>query len=167
MPLVTRALKGGLISHEEQDANLLLLKDLADTAQEAADQAVADLAGKASLTADNVLDGIQAFGKAVFQKTAGELAAANIDVSAGSHFKKTVAGGINFAVTGVPVAGKVASFILDLTNGGAFAVTWWANIKWAGGTAPTLTAAGRDVLGFYTVDGGATWTGMVLAKDAK
>lgn len=40
-------------------------------------------------------------------------------------------------------------------------------MKWAGGTAPTLTASGRDALGFYTYDGGTTWTGLVLGKDIK
>jgi hypothetical protein len=30
-----------------------------------------------------------------------------------------------------------------------------------------LTSAGRDVLGFFTHDGGTTWSGLVLAKDVK
>jgi len=46
-------------------------------------------------------------------------------------------------------------------------VTWWAGVKWAGGTAPTLTAAGVDILGFYTRDGGATWRGTMMSKDSK
>jgi hypothetical protein len=40
-------------------------------------------------------------------------------------------------------------------------------MKWAAGTAPTLTASGRDVLGFFTYDGGTTWSGLVLGKDIK
>ena len=67
----------------------------------------------------------------------------------------------------IPTTGVSQSLILDLTNGGAAAITWWSGVKWVAGTAPTLTAAGRDVLGFFTHDGGTTWTGLVLGKDVK
>ena len=93
--------------------------------------------------------------------------AANIDLSAGAVFSKTISGVTTFTVSSVPAAGNTASFILELTNGGSAAVSWWAGMKWAGGTAPTLTAAGIDILGFYTRDGGTTWRGVVLAKDSK
>lgn len=149
MPLVTRTGKGSMLTHEELDGNFQHLNQT-----------------KADLTNDNVLQGLQTFAKGIFQKTM-DLAAGAIDVAAASHFNKVVAANTSFTLSNVPAAGTIASFILDLTNGGAFTVTWWNNIKWAGGTAPTLTAAGRDVLGFYTNDGGATWTGMLLAKDVK
>jgi len=88
-----------------------------------------------------------------------------IDVSTGGYFAKTISGSTTFTVANVPSSGNGISFILDLTNGGSAAITWWSGVKWANGTAPTLTAAGRDVLGFYTYDGGTTWTGLVLAKN--
>jgi hypothetical protein len=66
--------------------------------------------------------------------------------------------------SGIPATGNVASLVLDLTNGGSAAVTWWSGVEWASGTAPTLTASGRDVLGFFTHDGGTTWNGFVLGK---
>jgi hypothetical protein len=94
-------------------------------------------------------------------------AGTQINVAAGNLFTKTVAGATTFTVTGVPAAGTVACFLLDLTNGGSAAITWWAGCKWPGGVAPLLTPAGRDLLGFVTHDGGATWTGTRLAKDAK
>lgn len=94
-------------------------------------------------------------------------AGSQINVAGGNLFTKTVTGATNFSVTNVPAAGTVACFLLDLTNGGSAAVTWWAGCKWSGGVAPLLTAAGRDLLGFVTHDGGATWTGTRLAKDAK
>ena len=95
------------------------------------------------------------------------LPANNIDLASGNFFTKTVSGATTFTVSNVPAAGTTASFILDLTNGGSGTITWWSGVKWAGGTAPTLTASGRDVLGFYTHDGGTTWTGLVLGKDLK
>lgn len=91
----------------------------------------------------------------------------NIDMSAGNLFTKTISGATSLTVSNVPASGTLASFILDLTNGGSAAITWWSGVKWAGGTAPTLTAAGRDVLGFYTHDGGTAWTGLLLGKDVK
>ncbi len=95
------------------------------------------------------------------------LANGAIDTALGSFFTRTVAANTTFSVTNVPSAGSTRSLILELTNAGAFTITWWANIKWAGGTAPTLTSAGRDILGFYTHDAGTTWNGLVLAKDIK
>lgn len=87
-----------------------------------------------------------------------------IDLNAATVFSKTISGATTFTVSNTPASGTLASFILDLTNGGSGAVTWWAGMKWAGGTAPTLTAAGRDVLGFYTWDGGTNWNGLLLGK---
>lgn len=79
-------------------------------------------------------------------------------------FTKTITGPTTLSVSAVPASPVVASFILELTNGGSD-VTFWPGIKWPGGAAPTLTASGRDVLGFYTHDGGASWVGLVLGKD--
>ncbi len=95
-----------------------------------------------------------------------------IDLSLGSVFTKPITAATTLTVSNIPASGIVASFILELTNGGAFTTTWWKgktneDIKWAGGTAPTLTASGVDILGFYTHDGGVTWRGLVLAKDSK
>jgi hypothetical protein len=90
-----------------------------------------------------------------------------IDLATANYFTKTISGATTLTVSNVPATGTAASFILDLTNGGSATVTWWTGVKWAGGTAPTLTAAGVDILGFYTHDGGTTWRGLVLAKDSK
>ena len=95
------------------------------------------------------------------------LAANNIDVRSGNYFSKTISGITTLTVSNVPATGGAATFVLDLTNGGSAAITWWSGVKWVGGTPPTLTAAGRDVLGFFTYDGGTIWTGLVLGKDVK
>lgn len=50
-----------------------------------------------------------------------------------------------------------------VTNGGQGTLTWGTMVEWAGGSAPTLTAAGEDWLRFYTLDDGATWIGHVIA----
>jgi hypothetical protein len=94
------------------------------------------------------------------------MSANNIDLATGNIFTKTITAATTLTISNTPAAGTVATFILDLTNGGAFAITWWS-VKWASATAPTLTAAGRDSLAFYTHDGGTTWTGLLLGKDLK
>jgi hypothetical protein len=95
------------------------------------------------------------------------VAASAIDLSLGNYFTKTISGTTTFTVSNVASSGTVNSFILDLTNGGSATVNWFSGVKWAGGTAPTLTASGRDVLGFFTQDAGTTWNAFVLGKDVK
>jgi hypothetical protein len=101
------------------------------------------------------------------RETKVAIAASNIDLSLGNYFSKTISGTTTFTVSNTPATGTAISFILDLTNGGSATVNWWSNVKWAGGTPPTLTASGRDVLGFFTYDNGTTWTGLLLGLDVK
>jgi len=99
------------------------------------------------------------------QETRTAMSAANLDLNTGAVFTKTISGATTLTVSNVPATGTVGSFILELTNGGSATITWWSGIKWASGAgAPALTAAGIDILGFYTFDGGATWRGLVLGK---
>ena len=95
------------------------------------------------------------------------VAASDIDLSKGNYFTRTITTTTTLTVSNVPSSGSVASIILDLTNGGAGTITWWSGTKWVGGTAPTLTTSGRDVLGFFTHDGGTTWSGFLIGKDVK
>lgn len=93
------------------------------------------------------------------------VAAAEIDLNAANYFTKTVTGDITFTLANVPASGVIANFILQLTNGGAHTVTWWANIRWPEGVPPVLTASGTDVLGFFTSDAGANWYSFLIGED--
>ena len=67
-------------------------------------------------------------------------------------------------ISNPPASGSGGSFTLIFTaDGTARAVTWPAAIKWAGGTAPTLTStSGKvDSFAFFTSDGGTNWQGYV------
>jgi hypothetical protein len=99
-----------------------------------------------------------------YLETRNAISASAIDLTAGNYFSKTISGATTFTISNTPSSGTVASFILDLTNGGSSTVTWWTGVKWASGIPPTLTTSGRDVLGFFTYDGGTTWSGFVLGK---
>lgn len=92
--------------------------------------------------------------------------ASAVDCSVGNFFTKTASGALTWTFTSVP-ASRAFSFLLELTNGGTGTQTWPTSVKWPGGTAPTLTTSGVDVLGFITYDSGTTWRGVQLMKDSK
>ena len=100
------------------------------------------------------------------RETRVAVAASNIDLATGNYFTKTISGATTFTVSNVPSSGTVGAFILELTNPGT-AVTWWSGVKWVGGTQPTWTGTGVDVLAFYTHDGGTTWRAFAVGKDSK
>lgn len=128
--------------------------------------AVAELdAEKANLTA-NTFTGVQTFGKSL-RETKSVVTASDLDLSLGNYFTHTVSGATTLTISNTPAAGTVVSCIIELTNGGSATVNWFAGMKWAGGVAPVLTAAGVDVISFYSHDGGATWRGAMVAKDSK
>jgi hypothetical protein len=91
----------------------------------------------------------------------------NLNLSTGNVFTRTISAPTTFIVSNVAPLGQVNSFILELTNAGSQVITWWAGVKWAGGTAPVLTVSGVDILGFYSHDGGTTWRGVLMSKDSK
>lgn len=95
------------------------------------------------------------------------MTANDINMSRGKVFTKTITGISTLTFSGANPSPFVSSFILKLTNGGAFAITWPTGIKWAGGLAPVLSAAGVDELMFYTEDGGVTYSGYFAKKDSK
>jgi len=94
--------------------------------------------------------------------------ARTIDLTLGNVVTCTVsASTVTFTFSNPPASGNAGSFTLILTNGGSQTVNWPASVKWAGGTVPTLTAAGVDLLSFLTTDGGTTWYGFVSGLDVK
>jgi len=91
----------------------------------------------------------------------------DINLTLGNFVSATVAGATTWTFSN-PIAGSaVTGFILELTNGGSAALTWPASVKWPGGTVPTFTAAGIDVLTFFTDDGGTTYRGVLSMLDSK
>ena len=96
------------------------------------------------------------------KETKVAMGANNIDLSAGNYFTYTLSGAQTLTVSNVASSGSVSAFVLEVTNGGSAALTFFSGVTWAAATAPTLTAAGVDTLAFFTSDGGTTWRGFVL-----
>jgi hypothetical protein len=92
----------------------------------------------------------------------------DFDIALGNVHTATVDTSENtFTFSNPSATGKSCSFTLILTNGGSQTVNWPAAVDWAGGTAPTLTTAGIDILTFMTIDAGTIWYGFLAGADMK
>jgi hypothetical protein len=89
------------------------------------------------------------------------------DCAVANYFTATVDQASTFTFSNPPATGDAGGFRLVLTNGGAYAITFPAAVDWDGGTAPTLTAAGVDIIDFTTSDAGTIWYGTVVGSDMK
>jgi hypothetical protein len=78
----------------------------------------------------------------------------------------TLGGNRTLAVTG-DVVGQQFSLILKQDGTGSRTVTWWSGIRWAGGSAPTLTiTAGKwDSFVFKKVDSSPTYIGYITGQN--
>lgn len=127
----------------EQDADLKTVNDLASAALPKAGGTmtgrVDTLTSTATVVAKGSISGAQ-----------------SLDCATGQGFTATLSGSTTFSFTNVPTG--LFGFVLKLTAGSS-GVTWPASVKWAAGTAPTLSA-GVDILGFVTFDGGTLWYGV-------
>lgn len=89
-----------------------------------------------------------------------------LDLSLGNDFEITMpAGNITIALSNATVGQKFAISILQ-DGVGSRTVTWFTTIRWAGGSAPTLTttASKRDWFGFK-VTGSGTYDGIIIGQN--
>jgi len=93
----------------------------------------------------------------------------DIDLALGNSVTATIDAATTFTFSNPTAGDEGCGFSLVLTNGAAYTVTWPAGsiLHWAGGTAPTLTASGVDILTFWTVNGGTRWHGFAASIDSK
>ena len=82
-----------------------------------------------------------------------------IAASDGNIHTFTVGGNITLTLNPNCLTGFCRTLTLVITNGGAYTITWPASVKWDGGSAPTFTASGVDIVTLITVDAGTTWYG--------
>ena len=90
-----------------------------------------------------------------------------LNMNAGQHHSATIStDAVAISVTNATGADELQCGVLHLTNGGSQTVTFTAG-DFAGGTAPTLTTSGLDVLAFWTYDGGTIVHWQVISTDSK
>jgi hypothetical protein len=90
-----------------------------------------------------------------------------INLSLGNFVSANVTGITTWTFSNPLTSPAATGFVLELTNGGSATQNWPASVKWPGGTAPTLTSSGIDVLTFFTDDGGTTYRGVLSMLDSK
>ena len=101
-----------------------------------------------------------------YGETKVAMAAHTVDLSLGNVQTYTLSGNQTLVFSNPPATGTSGSFTLLVTNGGSATLTWPASVtKWAGGTAPTLTASGVDIIVFTTIDAGTNWYGFAAGLD--
>ncbi len=92
-----------------------------------------------------------------------------IDLTDGNVHNVTLTANCTFTFSNPPASGTSGSFTLFLNQDGTGSrtATWPSEVKWAGGTAPTLTttASRTDILVFTTIDAGTIWYGAVSGQD--
>ena len=92
----------------------------------------------------------------------------DIDLTVGNVVSATVDTSENtFTFSNPSATGRSCTFLFLVTNGGSQTVNWPASVDWVGGTAPSLTSSGVDVITFTTVDAGTNWLGFVAGLDVK
>ena len=92
-----------------------------------------------------------------------------IDLTDGNVHDVTLTANCTFTFSNPPADGTSGAFTLFLNQDGTGSrtATWPSEVKWAGGTAPTLTttASRTDILVFTTIDAGTIWYGAVSGQD--
>lgn len=127
------------------------------------DTLAADTTNSLAQKADkNTLDVVAARLDVTYEKTqavGNKSGVVAINAANGNNITLTAVGALTITLAASAPNGYSQGLILAITNGGAYAVTWPSNVKWTGGTAPSLTASGVDVITLYTSNSGATWYG--------
>ena len=111
---------------------------------------------------------IKDYAEDVYTIASPQTAGFNFDLTNGNV--QIATNGANAKNAGITnsLASECVSLTVLMTNGGLAAISWVAGahggggnaVKWAGGSAPTLTASGVDVLTFITFDGGTNFYGF-------
>lgn len=80
-----------------------------------------------------------------------------IDFTAGNIATAVLTSGGSFTLNNPPSSGIYGKITLILTNAGTASSIFPTTVKWAGGSAPTFTTSGIDIVVLETIDAGANW----------
>jgi len=102
-----------------------------------------------------------------YAETKQAMAAHSVDLTLGNVQTYTLSGNQTLTFDNPSATGNSCSFTLVVTNGGSATLTWPGAVDWAGGSAPSLTSSGIDILTFMTMDAGTIWYGFAAGADMK
>lgn len=71
----------------------------------------------------------------------------------------------SISLSGLFASPNMSKITLILINTGSYTVSGWPSVKWPGGTAPTITVSGTDVVTLFSPDGGTTVYGTLINQN--
>jgi len=74
---------------------------------------------------------------------------------------------VTLTFTNVVASDEAQVLTLIIVNAASQTLNFPTSVDWRGGSAPTLTASGTDILTFITIDGGTIWHGIDSSLDSK
>jgi hypothetical protein len=161
LPLAGGAMTGAITTNSTFDGVDIAVRDaILTSTTTTAGAALPKAGGTLSGTVDAADQILQRPVMKDYAETKVAMAAHAVDLSLGNVQTYTLSGAQTLTFTNPPATGSAGSFTLIVTNGASATLTWPTSVDWAGGTAPTLTASGVDILTFLTVDGGVIWYGF-------
>lgn len=92
----------------------------------------------------------------------------SLDASTSNYFEINMQGDFQLDITNAVLGQKIIVRINQDDSGGGtspFTLTYADTIKWAGGSAPTLTADKADVLGFLCTTASSAFDGFVIGQN--
>ena len=174
LPLAGGAVTGAITTNSTFDGVDIATRDAVLTSTTTTANAALPKAGG---TLSGAIVGADQIISAPVLKDVGETCVANgtsgstdtIDLTDGNVHNVTLTANCTFTFSNPPASGTSGSFTLFLNQDGTGSrtATWPGSVKWAGGTAPTLTttASRTDILVFTTIDAGTIWYGAVSGQD--
>ena len=174
LPLAGGAMTGAITTNSTFDGVDIATRDAVLTSTTTTANAALPKAGG---TLSGAIVGADQIISAPVLKDVGETCVANatsgstdtIDLEDGNVHNVTLTANCTFTFSNPPASGTSGSFTLFLNQDGTGSrtATWPGSVKWAGGTAPTLTttASRTDILVFTTIDAGTIWYGAVSGQD--
>jgi len=179
LPKAGGAMTGAITTNSTFDGVDIATRDaILSSTTTTADAALPATGGTlAGVTLSGAVVGADQIISAPVLKDVGETCVANatsgstdtISLTDGNVHNVTLTANCTFTFSAPPASGTSGSFTLFLNQDGTGSrtATWPGSVKWAGGTAPTLTttASRTDILVFTTIDAGTIWYGAVSGQD--
>ena len=174
LPLAGGAMTGAITTNSTFDGVDIATRDAILTSTTTTAGAALPKAGG---TLSGAIIGADQIVSAIVLKDVGETSVTNatsgaadtIDLEDGNVHNVTLTANCTFTFSNPPATGTSGTFTLFINQDGTGSRTavWPAAVKWAGGTAPTLTttASRTDILVFTTLDAGVIWYGAVSGQD--
>jgi hypothetical protein len=89
-----------------------------------------------------------------------------INMALGWNVELTLSANVtSVVVQNWPASGSLGRLTLDITSTGSYTMTGWpGTTRWTGGTAPTITASGKDTVVLTSADGGTNFRGYLAGQ---